>query len=316
MENYKPLGRKLNRECRAERSDESSSALEVFIRKIIRIHPQRSLHHRYKQTANIFYEGWSKFWQITIGKKSTGNHHFGPSHRSWHEASRGAWVQQNVHLSKTPSSDRGNTPAPPLLLYHIELRDWPLIDEGTRSSGKRDKSKATDAQTPDFKSQTWVTPMCCHGAHAGFGWNVAFFDPKLIPIECLVTCAMKHDGVRIGLEKSSSKISTPWLINAQDWGKWIRHGLTTGHSFRHRQAKCAERWQLILLDPEKKRNMSWASVLTGDNQRFNVKMKPLNPKPITISTFSNLNKSYSKIINHISKMSLAKKSPRTRGKEF
>lgn len=162
-------------------------------------------------------------------------------------------------------TNRGNTPAPHMLLYHINC-GWPLIDEGTRIIWQGEKKpKATDANNTDFNRKHEFTrcapPM---DAHAGFGEDVAFIDPKADEDDQVV-CGYANDSLALALKISFSKAQMPWLINWQHWGK--NEYVTALEPATHPpigQAAARENGTLILLAPGESRTYDLRlEVLTG-----------------------------------------------------
>ncbi len=120
---------------------------------------------------------------------------------------------------KDQVTNRGNIPAPHMLLFHINC-GWPLIDEGTRIvwQGKivpRDgKHHITEFnQKNHFK--TCAAPL---PEHDGGGEDVAFIEPKG-DSDDRVVCGFANDNLEVALKISFSKTQLPWLINWQHWGK-------------------------------------------------------------------------------------------------
>lgn len=120
---------------------------------------------------------------------------------------------------KDEVTNRGNTPAPHMILYHINC-GWPLIDEGTRIIWQGEKKpKPSDANNTAFNLEHEFTrcaaPM---DEHSGFGEDVAFIDPKTDEND-QVLCGYANDNLQLALSISFSKKQMPWLINWQHWGK-------------------------------------------------------------------------------------------------
>ncbi|WP_192346105.1 aldose 1-epimerase family protein [Algoriphagus sp. Y33] len=120
---------------------------------------------------------------------------------------------------KDEVSNRGNSPAPHMVLYHVNC-GWPLIDEGTRIVWKGEiQPREADATLSSFNKEYKFTR--CAGPldeHTSFGEDVAFIDPKAGENE-QVTCGYMNDRLELGLSISFSKKQMPWLINWQHWGK-------------------------------------------------------------------------------------------------
>jgi len=113
----------------------------------------------------------------------------------------------------------GNSPAPHMLLYHLNC-GWPLIDVGTAIVWKGNwNSMDNDPKNRIFNSNNdykkCPAPM---DAHAGFGEDVAFIDPTAdAGGNC--ECGFVNQKLGIGISLTFNKIQLPWLINWQHWGK-------------------------------------------------------------------------------------------------
>lgn len=163
----------------------------------------------------------------------------------------------------------GNSPAPHMLLYHINC-GWPLVDEGTRIVWQGEKKpKPTDANNTEFNRKYEFTQCAAPmEEHAGFGEDVAFIDPKADSPD-QVACGYMNDILGIGLKISFSKIQLPWLINWQHWGK--NEYVTALEPATHPpigQANARENGTLIFLEPGQSRSYDLKmEVLTGEKVR-------------------------------------------------
>jgi galactose mutarotase-like enzyme len=189
---------------------------------------------------------------------------FGPSLEMIRTIS-GSIGSAEIHINDQVIN-RGNSPAPHMLLYHINC-GWPLIDDGTRIVWKGEKKpKATDANNTEFNRKHEFTrcapPM---DEHAGFGEDVAFIDPKA-DVNKQVICGYANDGLGLALRISFSKAQLPWLINWQHWGK--NEYVTALEPATHPpigQAAARENGTLILLEPGESRTYDLRmEVLTGE----------------------------------------------------
>ncbi len=167
---------------------------------------------------------------------------------------------------KDQVTNRGNSPAPHMLLYHINC-GWPLIDDGTRIIWQGEKKpKATDANNTEF-NRTYDFTRCAPplDEHAGFGEDVAFIDPKADAGDQVV-CGYANDELGLALKISFSKVQMPWLINWQHWGK--NEYVTALEPATHPpigQAAARENGTLILLEPGESRTYDLKlEVLTGE----------------------------------------------------
>lgn len=115
--------------------------------------------------------------------------------------------------------NRGNTPAPHMLLYHINL-GWPLADEGAKLIWKgKLQPKPNGVIDPIFNDKndykTCPPPL---DAHAGSGENVGFIDIEHDEHgKC--TCGLYNPNIKLGLSIEFNKAQLPWLTNWQHWGK-------------------------------------------------------------------------------------------------
>ncbi len=159
--------------------------------------------------------------------------------------------------------NRGNSPAPHMLLYHINC-GWPLIDEGTRIVWQgviKSKGKSITGFNQKFQFTRCAAPI---EAHSGFGEEVAFIDPKA-DSQDQVSCGFANDELGLGLKIKFRKSQLPWLINWQHWGK--NEYVTALEPATHPpigQTNARKDGSLILLEPGEKREYELKlEVLTG-----------------------------------------------------
>jgi galactose mutarotase-like enzyme len=232
----------------------------------------RGLHGNYSNlTAELISirqpDIFSKDLSFEIVGKIRETTTFGPSLELTRKIS-GRLGLPEIHIKDTVVN-RGNTPAPHMLLYHINC-GWPLIDEGTRIVWHGEKQpKPSDANNTDFngvhKFTRCAAPM---DAHAGFGEDVAFILPKADE-ENLVICGYANDELGLGLKISFSKEQLPWLINWQHWGKneYVT-ALEPATNPPIGQVAAKENGTLIYLKPGQKREYELKfEVLTGEKAK-------------------------------------------------
>lgn len=148
----------------------------------------------------------------------------------------------------------GNTPAPHMLLYHLNC-GWPLIDEGTEIvwEGKwnsMDNDPNNRIFNPNNNFKKCPAPM---DAHAGFGEDVAFIDPQADE-NGKSTCGFVNQKLGIGLSLTFNKNQLPWLINWQHWGKGeYVTALEPATNPPIGQSGARKNGTLILLEPKEKR---------------------------------------------------------------
>jgi hypothetical protein len=153
----------------------------------------------------------------------------------------------------------GNTPAPHMLLYHINC-GWPLIDVGSDivwngSFETFDKYPGNPIFTPNNDFKKCPAPM---DSHSGFGESVAFIRPQ-DEVNGVCRCGFVNQNLGIGLEIAFSKHQLPWLINWQHWGKG--EYVTALEPATHPpigQAKARMDGTLIFLEPGEKRGYDLA----------------------------------------------------------
>lgn len=151
--------------------------------------------------------------------------------------------------------NRGNKPAPHMLLYHCNF-GWPLVNEGTDIiwEGNCDLHKA-DEKDKIFREgnnfQKCPVPL---DAHNGTGEEVAFIDIKADESgQCI--SGLYNEVLHIAVALRFSKKQLPWLTNWQHWGKGeYVTGLEPGTHPPIGQAKAREQNNLIYLEPGESRN--------------------------------------------------------------
>lgn len=112
----------------------------------------------------------------------------------------------------------GNTPAPHMVLYHINF-GWPLVDEGAEIVWEGDWESRDEESSKIFNDENnfkeCPPPM---ESHSGPGEAAAFLDLDSDQ-KGLCQCGVsnKSIGVELGLEFLKSQM--PWVTNWQHWGK-------------------------------------------------------------------------------------------------
>jgi hypothetical protein len=146
--------------------------------------------------------------------------------------------------------NRGNTPAPHMLLYHCNL-GWPLTDEGTEIVWVGDwESPGNDTANKIFKRgnnfHTCPQPL---KAHDGAGEEVAFIN--VTPDSkgnCI--CGLHNRRLGIAVVLRYQKEQLPWLTNWQHWGRGeYVTGLEPGTNPPIGQAKARQQQTLTFLVP-------------------------------------------------------------------
>ena len=168
--------------------------------------------------------------------------------------------------------NRGNTPAPHMILYHFNF-GWPLVDEGS------DILWQGSWQTPDGKTDNKIfrkgnnfrkcpAPL---EEHRGGGEEVAFINPT--PNSSgWCSCGLHNPQLGIAVALKFRKEQLPCLTNWQHWGKGeYVTGLEPGTNPPIGQAKARQQKELLHLEP-------------GEKRVYNLEIEVLN-KEATINQF-------------------------------
>ncbi len=152
--------------------------------------------------------------------------------------------------------NRGNTPAPHMLLYHCNF-GWPLVDEGATLLWRGDWQTPTGEpgrifnQDNDFRK--CPPPL---NEHAGTGEDVAFIDIEANERGSCV-CGVHNPRLNLAVALHFPKQQMPWLTNWQHWGKGeYVTGLEPGTNPPIGQAKARANNTLIFLEPGESREYS------------------------------------------------------------
>ena len=168
--------------------------------------------------------------------------------------------------------NRGNTPAPHMLLYHCNF-GWPLADAGTAiiwqgSWQPRETNPTIFREGNNFRE--CPAPL---DEHKGSGEEAAFIEP--IPDasgQC--ACGLHNPQLGLAVALRFQKEQLPWLINWQHWGKGeYVTGLEPSTNPPIGQAKAREQNELIYLAP-------------GESRLYNLEIEVLNDE-VKIKRFLN-----------------------------
>jgi hypothetical protein len=146
--------------------------------------------------------------------------------------------------------NRGNIPAPHMLLYHCNF-GWPLVDEGADIVWQGDwKARDDGRQHTIFRKENnfrkCPPPM---KEHDGGGEEAAFID--ITPNSSgYCVCGIYNPQIGIAVALRFPKKQLPWLTNWQHWGngEYVT-GLEPGTNPPLGQAKAREQKELIFLQP-------------------------------------------------------------------
>ena len=151
--------------------------------------------------------------------------------------------------------NRGNTPAPHMLLYHCNF-GWPLVDDGTRIHWRGDWQPREGGINDQIFHEGYDFRTCTPplGEHSGTGEAVAFIDIAA-DTSGLCTCGFHNSRIGIALALRFQKAQLPWLTNWQHWGKGeYVTGLEPGTHPPIGQANARKHQNLILLQPAESRS--------------------------------------------------------------
>lgn len=180
--------------------------------------------------------------------------------------------------------NRGNTPAPHMLLYHFNF-GWPLVDEGTDILWKGSwQSPGDKLDTKIFREgnnfRKCPTPL---DEHSGSGEEVAFID--IAPDrsgQC--TCGLHNPQIGMAVALRFQKKQLPWLTNWQHWGKGeYVTGLEPGTNPPIGQAKAREQHSLIHLAPGESRIYDLEMEVFDNAEKINTFLKNYHPDYLKIN---------------------------------
>ncbi len=150
--------------------------------------------------------------------------------------------------------NRGNTPAPHMLLYHFNF-GWPFADEGTDIIWKGDwQPRHPGAGNLIFRPgggfRKCPPPL---EQHCGFGEEVGIIDIAADPGGNCCT-GLRNEEIGLAVILRFSKKQLPWLTNWQHWGpgEYVT-GLEPGTHPPIGQARAREENVLIHLQPGERR---------------------------------------------------------------
>lgn len=157
--------------------------------------------------------------------------------------------EASIHI-KDEVINRGNTPAPHMLLYHCNF-GWPLADEGSvlmwkgKTLRKDEKGDLIEfIPGADFKQ---CPPV--QDAHLGNGEEIAVVDVEP-GHDGKATCGIYNPVLKLGVLVKFEKQQLPWMTN---WRHWAKGEYVTGlEPATHPpigQAKAREQQSLIFIEP-------------------------------------------------------------------
>ncbi|WP_266366159.1 aldose 1-epimerase family protein [Tellurirhabdus rosea] len=166
--------------------------------------------------------------------------------------------------------NRGNTPAPHMLLYHVNF-GWPLVDEGAELIWQGDWQAREGENARIFRPENdfrkCPPPL---DEHAGGGEEAAFIRPEADENgQCV--CGVHNPALGIAALIRFRKEQLPWLTNWQHWGRGeYVTGLEPGTHPPIGQAAARARQELLFLEPEDSRIYELSlEVVPSDSEYFN-----------------------------------------------
>lgn len=165
--------------------------------------------------------------------------------------------------------NRGNMPAPHMLLYHCNF-GWPLADEGADIIWKgkwmpREGSNGT-IFSGNHNFRKCPAPM---DAHSGTGEDAVCVDMDA-DSDGMCACGLYNANIGLAVAMRFPKKQLPWLTNWQHWGKGdYVTGIEPGTNMPIGQAKARERNELIFIQPGERRQYNLAFEVLVDESDIN-----------------------------------------------
>ena len=161
-------------------------------------------------------------------------------------------------------SNRGNTPAPHMILYHCNF-GWPLADKGSQLKWK---GKMLTRDGNDFHNgEAFKTCPDTLSNHNGNGEEVAVVDIEAIDNgQCI--CGLHNPALELAVAIQFNKQELPWMTNWQHWGKGeYVTGLEPGSHPPIGQSKARENGTLIFIAPGERiqYNLSFQAIQGNEN---------------------------------------------------
>ena len=161
-------------------------------------------------------------------------------------------------------SNRGNTPAPHMILYHCNF-GWPLADKGSQLIWK---GKMLTRDGNDFHNgEAFKTCPDTLINHSGNGEEVAIVDIEAKEDgQCI--CGIHNPALELAVALQFNKKELPWMTNWQHWGKGeYVTGLEPGSHPPIGQSKARENETLIFISPDERiqYNLSFQAIQGNQN---------------------------------------------------
>jgi hypothetical protein len=165
--------------------------------------------------------------------------------------------------------NRGNTPAPHMLLYHFNF-GWPLVDEGTKIiwQGEWTPREVEDKNKIFKKGNDFYSCPPPLDEHSGGGEEAAFIDIIADKLG-FCRCGLHNEKIGIAVILKFKKKQLPWLTNWQHWGngEYVT-GLEPGTNPPIGQAAARKRNELLFLEPGAKRTYDLELEVLDDERQI------------------------------------------------
>ncbi|KAA0989890.1 aldose 1-epimerase family protein [Dyadobacter aurulentus] len=152
---------------------------------------------------------------------------------------------------KDEVTNRANTPAPHMLLYHFNF-GWPLADEGTDIlwNGKWQPRHGEENAKIFKEGNAFKKCPAPLGEHLGSGEEVALIDVEADIFGDSI-CGLHNEKLGLAVSLKWKKEQLPWMANWQHWGKgeYVTGVEPSTHPLSG-QAKAREDGTLIFIGPE------------------------------------------------------------------
>lgn len=149
--------------------------------------------------------------------------------------------------------NRGNTPAPHMLMYHMNF-GWPLADEGSQLLWEGDWQPRDEASKAIFREGgSFKTCPPAMAEHAGTGEAVAYIDIKA-GSDGWCAAGLHNPRLQLAAVVRFKKSQLPWFVNWQHWapGEYVT-GLEPCTNPPVGQAAARKEGTLIMLQPGESR---------------------------------------------------------------
>lgn len=172
--------------------------------------------------------------------------------------------QPAIHI-RDRVTNRGNTPAPHMLLYHCNF-GWPLADEGTKLLWRGTFQTRVDNPAIFRDGHDYKTCPAPLAIHSGSGEEVAFIAMEA-DADGQCRCGLYNESLGFAVALRFSKHQLPWLTNWQHCapGEYVI-GIEPGTHPPIGQAAARAQGSLLFLEPGQSKDYELSiEVLTDPN---------------------------------------------------